>query len=188
MAGDTDEKPMLSALRFFGLVRIWASIIIGILVFIVCVVMVFMSYTWESAYVETTAEVTKITCGGVQKTTECKQSGSSNVCVTSERVKCDVEVRYDGQRDGSMSVTYDEGSQPQKGDKLSLFYDKNDPSRIVQYKITSSQRQLMRIIAVVVGVISCFVVIINIVFMRNKTFRTMQGGIGAIDMIGNIVS
>lgn len=184
MAKDAVEKhPVTSALRMFGVIRIWASIVLGSLVLAAAATCFVLSYTWESNYDEVMAEVTDVKCGGVQKVTECSHSGTKNTCVTSENVECELALKYAG-GEGAMSLMYDEGFQPARGDNIPVFVDRDDPTKIAERKLTQKQRAMVRIIAGVVGGISLVVVVVNIVLVNNKAFRTLQGGIGAVGALG----
>ena len=181
---DHEKQPFVSALRLFGVFRIWASVIIGILVVVACVAVFVLSYTWETGYVEALGEVAVVECGSVQKLTQCKQSGSTNKCITTESVTCDVKVNYDGERLASFKLDYDEGYEPNVGDRFPLFIDRDDPERVKQHMITEGHRNVARIVCGIVGTIALFVVVVNIVLLNNKSFRLLQGGLGAAGALG----
>ena len=181
---DDEQQPFVSALRIFGVIRIWASIVIGAVVFLACVAIFVLSYTWGAGLVEARGEVARVECGAVQKVTECRQSGSRNTCITTESVACDVDVRYEGDRSATFALQYEEGYEPSVGDHFPLFFDKNDPDLVAQNRITDAQRNLARIATGIVGLIALTVVIVNIALLKNKSFRVLQGGLGAIGAIG----
>lgn len=177
---EDDKQPIVSALRLFGAIRIWGSVIVGLVVVVGCVVAFVLSYTWEAGYIETIADVTQVDCGSVQKLTECKQSGSNNTCITTESVTCEVTVLYDGDRTASFRLQYDEGYEPSIGDRFPMFFDRDHPERVAQTKLTEGQRTTVRIVCGIVGVIATVVVVINILFLNNSSFRLLQGGLGTI--------
>lgn len=181
---EQEKQPLMSALRLFGVIRIWASIIIGILVVIACAAVFVLSYTWETGYVEALGEVIEVECGSVQKLTQCKQSGSTNTCITTQSVTCEVKVNYDGERVKSFKLDYDEGFEPSVGDRFPLFYDRDDPEKVRQNTITEKHRNIARIVCGIVGAIALVVVVINIVLINNRSFRVLQGGLGTVAAVG----
>lgn len=181
---DHEKQPLVSALRLFGVIRIWASIVIGILVVVACAAVFVLSYTWETGYVEALGEVTEVECGPVQKLTQCKKSGPTNTCITTESVTCDVKVNYDGERLTSFKLDYDEGYEPNVGDRFPLFFDRDNPERVSQHTITEGQRNIARIVCGIVGTIALIVVVVNIVLLNNRSFRVLQGGLGAVGALG----
>ena len=141
------ERPLTSTLRAFGAVRLWASVVVGALVVVTAVTVFTLSYAWEANYVQTVGEVVRVDCGEVR--------------------------RVDGDRVASTSLVYEEGYEPKSGDQLALFYDRDDPTKIAQDKITDEQRATARVIAGIVGGIALVVVVVNVVPMNSKALRTL---------------
>ena len=186
-SNDEEKHSVSSALRLFGVIRIWASIIVGILVVIACVTVFVLSYTWQTGYVEATGEVTEVKCGSVQKNTKCMQSGSTHKCITTESATCDVKVKYDGEHVTSFKLEYDEGFEPSVGDRFPLYYDRDNPENVKQNAITENQRKIARIVCGIVGAIALVVVVVNIVLIKNRSFRLLQGGVGVVNALAMAV-
>lgn len=155
-----DDSSVVSTLRIFGTVRVWTSIVVGSLVFVAAVTFFALSYTWESNYEEVVAEVTGTDCGSVRRTTRCSSHGERSACVTTESVECDVSLQHPG-GSGTLSLVFDEGFEPQPGDQMQVFADRNEPSNLAEQKTTREQRLVVRLIATVVGAISLVVIVVN---------------------------
>lgn len=185
MGKESHEKhPFTSALQLFGVIRIWASIAIGLLVVVGCAAVFVLSYTWDAGFVATTGVVAHVDCGPVQKSSECRRSGSQSTCITTESVECEVEVRYDDERSATFQLQYEDGFEPSVGDRFPLFFDRNDPQRVAQHKFSEAQRTVARVLSALMGTIALVVVVINAVLANSKSFHTLQGGLGALSALG----
>ena len=177
---EPDKQPLASALRMFGAIRIWASIVFGILVAVACATVYVLSYTWQSGYVEALGEVTEVDCGAVQKRTQCTQAGRVNTCITTEHVTCDIKVNYDGDRTAPFKLDYEEGHEPSVGDRFPLFFDRDNPEEVRRHIFTERSRNIARVACGIGGAIAIVVVVVNLVLVKNKSFRLLQGGLGVV--------
>lgn len=180
---DNDARPLTSALRLFGSIRIWASVIIGTCVAIAAAVVFGLSFTIDRDLIAAEAEITSIDCDETRRETACVEHAGATSCVATERAKCKLTLQYDGYETTLRQIFETDGT-PSAGDLMNVFYKDEEPSEIVMKSLSDRDRMMMRMGSALVFVVSVVVVAINAVFANNRDFRSLQGGLGAIQAFG----
>ena len=130
---------------------VWSSVCVNLILLIASIACFVLSYTWESRLVETLGEVVRVKCDDARRVAVCTTRGATSTCVTTETVECEVQVQYDDTRVTTLHLVYDDGCEPRVGDRLQLFFDRDEPERVAQGRVTARQRTAVRIASGVVG-------------------------------------
>lgn len=175
------------ALRLFGAIRIYISLLVGSLVAVLAVAAFVYSFYADTGLVKTSGVVESVDCSSPRTQRTCvRPDRSTETCTERTVTDCTVRVRVDDRVVELPPYTVEQKNAPRPGDQTTVYVDPSNPQRVKREVLTDSARSTLRLVAAIVALVAAAGVAFLFRFRKDRNLRRIEGGLGVIDAVASI--